>query len=129
MPTYIPNTKNSRALASNSTDAFRNPHYDCQEMSHALKLIMYVPGVDSHGVEIRTQGADLVVTARKAHVVRVNWQALHLENAQRDYQLRLRLGQGLDYDALQANLFDGILTLTIPKVQVQVAAARQRSVA
>jgi len=61
-------------------------------------------------VEIATRGPDLTVTARKTHVVRVNWQALHLERAQRDYQLRLRLGHGFDYNNLEARIADGILT-------------------
>jgi len=27
--------------------AFRQPHYDCQEQMDALKLVLYVPGVDA----------------------------------------------------------------------------------
>lgn len=93
----------------------RTPHYDCIEGSDALKVIVFVPGVDVAGVEITRRGPDLTVTARKSHYVRVNWQALHLERAQRDYHLRLRLGNGLDYDALNAELIDGRLVLSLPK--------------
>jgi len=64
------------------------------------------------------------VTARKTHVVRVNWQALHLERAQRDYQLRLRLGHGFDYNNLEARIADGILTITLPKRPSANAMAR-----
>ena len=95
--------------------AARKPHYDCREQDDTVKVVVYVPGVDASGVEITTRGPDLTVTARKTHFVRVNWQSLHLEGAQRDYQLRLRLGNGLDYAALQAEIRDGVLTLTIPK--------------
>lgn len=94
---------------------FRHPHYDCTELDDAVKLTVYVPGVDASGVEITTQGPDLTVTARKAHFVRVNWQALHLENAQRDYQLKLRLGRGLAYEQLHAEIHDGVLTIALPK--------------
>ena len=83
--------------------------------------------MDAAGVEITTRGPDLTVTARKTHFVRVNWQSLHLEGSQRDYQLRLRLGHGLDYAALQAEIQDGVLTLTLPKKQPEAAApARDR---
>jgi len=34
---------------------------------------------------------------------------------QRDYRLHLRLGFSLDYDALHAELLEGVLTITIPK--------------
>jgi HSP20 family molecular chaperone IbpA len=93
----------------------RTPHYDCVQEADALKVIIFVPGVEASGVEITRRGPDLTVTARKSHFVRVNWTALHLEKAQRDYQLRLRLGNGLDYDALTAELVDGRLTLSLPK--------------
>lgn len=95
--------------------SFRPPHYDCQDLPDALKLTVYVPGVDGHGVEISSRGPDLVITARKARHVRVNWQALHLESAQLDYQLRLRLGTDFRFDQLLATLVEGVLVLTIPK--------------
>jgi HSP20 family protein len=93
---------------------FRNPHYDCTQQADALKVVIYVPGVEAAGVEITLRGPDLIVTARKAHFVRVNWSALHLESAQRDYQLSLRVGNGFDHDALSAEIADGVLTITLP---------------
>jgi len=105
----------------------RTPHYDCVQESDALKVIIFVPGVEASGVEITRRGPDLTVTARKSHIVRTNWQALHLEGVQRDYQLRLRLGNGLDYDALNAELVGNQLTLTLPKKTI--AEARNRRVA
>ena len=106
-----------RAPASHLPGAFRQPHFECEEMTHALKLTIYAPGVEASGVEIRYRGSDLVVTARKSHVVRVNFNALHLEGVQRDYQLRLRLGTGIDLDALEAEFASGLLTLTLPKAE------------
>ena len=97
------------------SDAFRRPHYDCLEQMDALKLIVYIPGVDPAGVDLEIRGPDLIVTATKSHLLRANWRALHLEQAQRDYRLRLRLGFSLDYDALEAELREGILTITVPK--------------
>ncbi len=105
----------SPGQAPTSTDSFRQPNYDCREHRDAMKLVVYVPGVDANGVEIEARGTDLTVTARKPHLVRVNWQALHLEGAQRDYQLRLRLGAGFDYAAMAAEIRHGVLTLTLPK--------------
>jgi HSP20 family protein len=108
---------------------FRTPHYECVEHADMIKLVMYVPGVDASGVEITQRGPDLIVTAQKSHFVRVNWQALHLEGAQRDYQLRLRLGHAIDFDDLKAELVGGVLTLTIPKVGTASVTTRHRHVA
>lgn len=109
-----PSTR-SEATEPTSHVGFRQPNYDCQEHPDAMKLVVYVPGVDAAGVEIEAHGSDLTVTAKKSHLVRVNWQALHLENVQRDYQLRLRLGSGFDYTTMQAEIHQGVLSVTLPK--------------
>lgn len=114
-----------RSSALANPQSFRSPHYDCQQLDDALKIKVYVPGVEAAGVEIASRGPDLIVTARKSHFVRVNWQSLHLENAQRDYQLRLRLGRGLDYAALQAEIEAGTLILTVPKKVPGLSADRE----
>jgi HSP20 family protein len=129
MHTIIHPLKPSTARLSEVMDNFRDPHYDCVQMGDDLKVVVYVPGVDASGVEITQRGPDLIVTARKTHIVRVNWQALHLESAQRDYQLRLRLGHHLDYDALRAEIQDGVLTITLPKRNAGTLAERARRVA
>lgn len=115
----------SRTTSATAHLPVRAPHYDCIEDEDALKVIVFVPGVDASGVEISRRGPDLTVTARKSHFVRANWQALHLEKAQRDYQLRLRLGNGLDYDALNAELTDGRLVLTLPKKSAPLLRGRR----
>ena len=115
-----------------SRETFRQPNYDCQEHPDTMQLVVYVPGVDAAGVEIEAHGADLTVTAKKSHFVRVNWQSLHLETVQRDYQLRLRLGSGFDYSAMQAEIHQGVLRVTLPKrhpVAAPKSAPRQRRAA
>ena len=122
----IIHTKNSHGRnhsAEPAPAAFRQPVYDCQGESDALKLVVYVPGVDSHGVCIEAQGPDLVVTARKQRFVRVNWQSLNLEGSQRDYRLRLRLGRSFAYEAMQAAISNGVLTVTLPKRRGDSAGA------
>jgi HSP20 family protein len=119
----------SPAEVSPSTPNLRKPSYDCRDHPGSVTLTVYVPGVEAAGVEIEARGPDLVVTARKAHFVRVNWQALHLETAQRDYQLRLRLGHGLDYAALNAEIHQGVLTISLPKRLPAAETLRPRHVA
>ena len=102
--------------------AMRQPSYDCRELPDAVNIVVYVPGVEASGLEIEASGPDLVVTAHKTRFVRVNWQALHLEGSQRDYRLRLRLGLGFDFGRTQADIHDGVLTLSVPKRQVELAA-------
>jgi len=113
--TTLPTSTRKVSAARTSVEMFRQPSYDCREHADAMKLVVYVPGVGASGIEIEARGADLTVTARKERFVRANWQSLHLEGAQRDYQLRLRLGHGFAYAAMQAEVRDGVLTVTLPK--------------
>jgi HSP20 family molecular chaperone IbpA len=121
----LPTNRRPKAFARASIDAFRQPAYDCQEHADAMKLVVYVPGVDASGVEIEGRGADLTVTAKKARFVRVNFEALHLEGVQRDYRLRLRLGTGFDYAAMEAEIAHGVLTITLPKRNADTSRLRQ----
>ena len=124
-------TRRVRHLESAAKEqAFRHPHYDCQALDDVVRLVVYLPGVEAAGVEIATRGPDLTVTARKRQIVRVNWQALHLERAQKPYQLHLRLGRGLDFSALESELKDGVLTIVLPrKHTIATDAAPSRKVA
>ena len=131
MHTIIHRNQHQRFSAATPATEYRSPHYECLDLPQSLKLAVYVPGVDANGVEVTTQGSDLIVTARKAHHVRANWQALHLESVQRDYQLKLRLGAGYDFDSLRAFIAKGVLTIALPKRRPALAGlpARQRQVA
>src|SRR5258706_5505099 len=97
IPTLRPIRRARHADASSSGTGHRKPCYDLRDLKDAVKLTIYVPGVEAAGIDIEVRSPDVVVTARKVHFVRVNWQALHLESAQRDYQLRLRLGHAFDF--------------------------------
>jgi HSP20 family molecular chaperone IbpA len=60
----------------------------------------------------------------------VNWSALHLETAQRDYLLRLRLGTRFDHAGMAAEIHESVLTVTLPKLATSAGpAARLRRVA
>jgi HSP20 family molecular chaperone IbpA len=128
MPTPIPpvhSPSRLHAAARPSADVPGKPCYDCHELPGALRLVVYLPGVEGKGVEIEGRGPDLIITARKPRIVRVNWQALHLEGSQRDYRLRLRLGLSFDFSGMQAEIHDGVLTVTLPKRERQRAAPPQ----
>ncbi len=116
MHTIIPPTLPARRTRrpAGAPAVFRTPLFDTQPQDGALLLTVYVPGVEAIGVEIAARGPDLTITARKTHFVRVNWTAAHFEGAQRDYQLRLRLGAGYDFESLHAEIHDGVLTLLLP---------------
>ena len=105
---------------------YRKPVYDCEAQGDAIKLVVYVPGVDAAGVCIEASGSDLTVTARKTRFVRVNFQPLNLEGSQRDYRLRLRLGRAFAYEAMQADMHEGVLVVRLPRRQDNLLRAQSR---
>lgn len=126
---HILNSSSRSRTADSVSAEYRRPNYDCREQPDAIKLVVYVPGVDSSGVEITASGPDLMVTARKTRYVRVNFESLHLENVMRDYRLTLRLGNGLDFASLHAEISDGILTIILPKRNMMAETTRLRRAA
>src|SRR5262249_691761 len=118
-----------RSAVRTSAVSFRKPMYQVQGQADCMKLVIFVPGVDAAGVSIAPQGAALRIIAPKTHFVRVNWQSLHLEGSQRDYRLSLRLGRGLNFEAMQAEIHNGVLTVTLPRLHSGLAAAKGRRAA
>jgi HSP20 family molecular chaperone IbpA len=125
----ILNPKNSdrRVRGAELTETgFRKPVYDSQSQGDSMKLVVYIPGVDAAGVSIEASGSDLTVTARKTRFVRVNFPSLNLEGSQRDYRLRLRLGRAFAFEAMQAEMHDGVLVVRLPRRAGEMAGPSPR---
>jgi HSP20 family molecular chaperone IbpA len=95
--------------------AFSQPRYHYQEQSDTIKLVVHVPGADPAGIDLEVDIPDLTITASRNHSQKIAHQSSPLSAAMHDYQLRLRLGFSLAYDALRAELHGSTLTVTIPK--------------
>jgi HSP20 family molecular chaperone IbpA len=95
--------------------AFSRPRYYCQEQAETLKLIVHVPGVDPDGIDLEVNAPDFTITASRNRSAHLDAQTSPLEKTANTYQLRLRLGFSLAYEAIQAELRGSTLTVTIPK--------------
>jgi len=115
------------AASPSAANAFVVPPFDTKSQSDAMSIQVWVPGVESAGVEISTRGTHLTITARKTQHVRPNFHAMHLESVQRDYQLSLRLGRSLDLEQLSADLVEGVLHIEIPVRQAGVPSSPNRT--
>ena len=67
--TLIPTSRTVGPEAA-SPDAFRQPNYDTTEQRDAMKLTIYVPGVEAAGVEARPEVGDIGVLGRGRKAVR-----------------------------------------------------------
>lgn len=101
--------------------SFRRPQFETHERSGTVDLDVYVPGVAPEDVDLHVDAQELVVTARKPHAVRQNWQAANFKAVQSDYQLRFHLGATVDSSSIWGVLRDGIL-----KIHIGRKSERQR---
>ena len=109
-----------RADAENEHPAFGQPRYHFNEQADTLRLVVHIPGVDPAGIDLEVNAPDLTITAARMHSEPHRRRQTPPAEPARDYQLRLRLGFNLAYEALRAELHGSMLTVTIPK---QAAAA------
>lgn len=102
-----------KALPAERSGAFRTPHCDMAGQDGCLEATVYLPGVESRGIELLLSRQELVVTARKLHPVRTNWIALSLEHCARDYQLRIKAPGRLTASQVGAQFEGGVLHIRI----------------
>lgn len=96
---------------------FRKPAFEQASAKDAIELTVYLPEVDEESVEVALEEGDLVITARRRHILRTNFIAMQLEKRLADYRLRARLGNGINLRSLHAEIIDGILRIVLPTEQ------------
>jgi HSP20 family protein len=103
--------------------AYFEPPVDIYETDDALILQADVPGATSEDVETHLEDSLLTITA-PVKAVDPAWRPAYEEYAVGHYVRQFRLGQQIDQAKISATLKDGVLTLTLPKVD----AARPRRI-
>jgi HSP20 family molecular chaperone IbpA len=119
-------TRNTQVTGQESTIA--NPQHrveaseaaigapvDILEDSDNLILIADMPGVSKERLDVRIDGATLVVEGRLQFDLPENAEALYADVRAAVYRRSFTLSRELDSEHIQANLKDGVLTVRIPK--------------
>jgi HSP20 family protein len=99
------------------------PAVDIYETTDALTLVADMPGVKKDGVDIRLEDNQLAIRGRvssESKNERVLWSEYAVGNYVRDFTL----SEVIDQSKIEAVMRNGVLTLTLPKVQ----AAKPRQV-
>jgi len=93
------------------------PSTDIYETEDALKLVMEVPGVDRKDVDIRLDDDVLRVEARIDTAKYEGMEPLYTEYNVGHFARAFTLPHRIDQQQIGAALSDGVLTLTLKKVQ------------
>lgn len=94
--------------------AIRAP-VDIFENSDSLIVMADMPGVSKERLDVRVDGATLVVEGRVQFDLPEKAEALYVDVRSAVYRRSFALSRELDSDNIQANLKDGVLTVRIPK--------------
>jgi len=92
------------------------PSTDIYETDDALKVVMEVPGVDRKNVEVKLEDDELRVDARIDFAHYEGMEPLYTEYNVGHFARTFSLSQSIDQSKIDASLNDGILTITLKKV-------------
>lgn len=93
------------------------PSTDIYETDDALQVVMEVPGVDRKNIDVKLENDELHVEARIDSANYDGLDPLYTEYNVGHFARSFSLSQHIDQNNIAANLSDGVLTLTLKKVQ------------
>jgi HSP20 family protein len=94
--------------------AVRRPRYRIDSTPEHHTVQVDLPGVTKESVQLAVEEGLLTLKAARHTATPESWKALHRELSDADYELRLKLNDRVDDQALTANLDDGVLTIVLP---------------
>jgi HSP20 family protein len=93
------------------------PKTDIEETEKSLVVTMDVPGVRKENVNITLENNNLEVDAKIDHSPYENLNPVYTEYNVGHYTRRFTVSNIIDTVEIDANLTDGVLTLTLPKAE------------
>jgi HSP20 family protein len=94
-----------------------SPTADIYETQDSLTVVLEMPGVEKNNVEVRVEDGVLKIDGRLDFSKYQGLQPLYTEYNVGHYSRSFRLSSKIDHSKIGAELKDGVLTLTLPKVE------------
>jgi HSP20 family protein len=96
---------------------FYMPATDIYETDEALTVVMEVPGVDREHVNVSLDSNRLRVEGQINLANYEGMEPIYTEYGVGNYARSFELSDRIDQDQISAEVSDGVLTLTLPKVR------------
>jgi HSP20 family protein len=103
--------------AEESTVRYIRPRTSIYAMDDGFRITMDIPGVSRENLEINFNRGQLTVTGRRESWDRENLKSCYCERFDGHYRRVFALDNTLDANKIDAKLSQGVLELTIPKVE------------
>jgi HSP20 family protein len=97
------------------------PLVDIVEAEQELVLVSDMPGVDQNGIDITIEKNVLTIRGTVGKEIPAGYKLSYEEYGVGDYERSFALPSEIDRDGIQATVKDGVLKVTLPKVQQAVA--------
>ncbi|HEX2888327.1 Hsp20/alpha crystallin family protein [Vineibacter terrae] len=93
------------------------PNTDIHETDEALTLVMEMPGVEKKNIDVKLESDVLRIEGRIDFSKYEGLDPVYAEYNVGHFTRTFALSNKIDQDRIQADLQDGILTLTLPKAK------------
>ena len=101
------------------------PHMDVSETERELRITAELPGVNERDVEVTLHDDVLTIRGEKKFERKDETETYHfVERSYGTFQRALRIPYPVNPDEVQASFDNGVLTVTLPKTQVQEKSRR-----
>jgi HSP20 family protein len=101
---------------STEQTAYVAPYVDIESTDSGYVLHAEMPGVNRDGIQITVEEGNLVLLGQR-QPLSVSGEPLHRETRQLSYRRVYELDPSIDADKISARIEQGILTVTLPKVE------------
>ena len=102
------------ATAKSESAPTLKPRYAVTSDDQSYVVRVELPGVAKEDVSLDFEKEVLSIKAARKNTLPESWKPLHRELNDLGYALRLKLNARVDEEKLNAQLVDGVLTLTLP---------------
>ena len=93
------------------------PTADIFEAEHALTVVLEMPGVEKNSVDINVEAGVLTIVGRLDFSKYEGMQPIYTEYNVGHYRRSFELSNKIDQSKIGAEMKDGVLTITLPKVE------------
>jgi HSP20 family molecular chaperone IbpA len=93
------------------------PVYEIKETAEAWGLVAQLPGVTKEGLELTAEEGRITIRGRQAWRQPEGWTTLYRESVDAPFLLTLEHDNTVNADGIHAELKDGVLRVSLPKVE------------
>ncbi len=105
------------AVATDETAPTVKPVFEISETADAYGVVVQLPGVAKDGLELTVEDGLVRIVGRRAWQRPEGLTSVYRETVDAAYELGLTHDNALDADKAVAELRDGVLRLSLPKVE------------